>query len=178
MARSDRPDTPPLATTERRIFLHGCCASWGEQGVLLTGAPGSGKSDLLLRLVDAGFNLVADDRVELRIDAQGAWASPAPNLAGFIEVRGLGIVRMPSRPHAALALCVELGDFPHAPRLPPALRHAETGLWLLRLDARRAGAIAVIRTALRCLNGEYGLFAGLNGADGTILPFPYDIENG
>ncbi len=52
-----------------------CCAldaGKGPAGVLLLGPPGSGKSDLALRLIDAGFSLVADDRVE--IDGAG----PAP----------------------------------------------------------------------------------------------------
>jgi HPr kinase/phosphorylase len=55
-----------------------CCArddARGPVGVLLLGPPGSGKSDLALRLIDAGFTLVADDRVDIAGTAEGAFAS-------------------------------------------------------------------------------------------------------
>ena len=45
--------------------IHGSCASRTGDGVLLIGPPGAGKSDLLLRLLARGFDLVADDRVDI-----------------------------------------------------------------------------------------------------------------
>src|SRR5690349_23777295 len=97
--------------------IHGSCASRTGEGVLLTGPPGAGKSDLLLRLLSRGFDLVADDRVEI---ADGV-ARPARDLAGLLEVSGLGIVRLPHVASARLALVVELGD--HAARLPEPARY-------------------------------------------------------
>ena len=63
------------------------------EAVLLVGPPGSGKSDLVLRLLARGFELVADDQVDI-ID--GIASCPA-DLAGLLEVRGLGVVRLPYR---------------------------------------------------------------------------------
>src|SRR5215813_5507160 len=85
--------------------IHGSCASREGDGVLLIGPPGVGKSDLVLRLLARGFDLVADDRV----DVSDGIAQPAPGLAGLLEVSGLGIVRLPHVASARLALVVELG---------------------------------------------------------------------
>ena len=74
--------------------------------MLLIGPPGAGKSDLLLRLLARGFDLVADDQV----DIEDGVARPVPALAGLLEVRGLGIVRLPHVAAARLALVVELAD--------------------------------------------------------------------
>ncbi len=70
--------------------IHGSCACRAGDGVLLIGSPGAGKSDLVLRLLARGFDLVADDRVDI-VDGM---ARPVPALAGLLEVRGLGIVRL------------------------------------------------------------------------------------
>src|SRR6516162_9304950 len=75
----------------RSMQIHASCAARDGAGVLLLGPPGSGKSDLALRLLDCGFMLVADDRVEV----EGGVARPPPALAGLLEVRGLGILRLP-----------------------------------------------------------------------------------
>ena len=78
--------------------IHASCVAREEAGVLLLGPPGSGKSDLALRLLEHGFMLVADDRVEI----EGGIARPPPHLAGLLEVRGLGIVRLAHAAEASL----------------------------------------------------------------------------
>ena len=121
--------------------------------MLLLGAPGAGKSDLLLRLLDHGYALVADDRVEI---AGGVARAPAA-LAGLMEVRGLGILRLPFLPEARLALAVALSATP-ADRLPePELQH---GLPLVRIDPAQPSAPARVTAALRCALGEVPLVAG------------------
>ena len=136
--------------------IHASCAARDGAGVLLLGAPGAGKSDLLLRLLDHGYALVADDRVEISGGvAQRVMAKAPTALAGLIEVRGMGILRMPYLPQARLALAVELGV---AERLPqPGRRH---GLPLVRVDAMQASAPSRITAALRCVLGELAMLAG------------------
>jgi len=96
--------------------IHASCASRDSAGVLLLGAPGAGKSDMVLRLLDHGFMLVADDRVEI---ADGLARAPA-GLAGLLEVRGLGLLRLPYAAPARLRLAVMLGPAPE--RLPEPAR--------------------------------------------------------
>ena len=76
------------------ILLHATAVAIDGQAVLLDGPPGSGKSDLALRLIDAGGRLVADDQSELsRCGDVLMVSAPAP-IAGLIEARGLGILRL------------------------------------------------------------------------------------
>jgi HPr kinase/phosphorylase len=134
--------------------MHASCAARESAGVLLTGPAGSGKSDLLLRLLDRGFLLVADDRVEV---ADGV-ARPPSALAGLLEVRGLGLLRLPHLAEARLALVVALGAQPE--RLPVPARHPVLGLPLLALDPFTASAAARVALALDCVQGRRSLAAG------------------
>ncbi|MBB2177343.1 HPr kinase/phosphorylase [Gluconacetobacter johannae] len=131
--------------------LHASCAARDGDGVLLTGPSGAGKSDLLLRLVDAGYDLVADDRVDM-VDG---WASAPARLAGLIEVRGMGIARMPFLARARAVLVVRLvgpGQWPD--RLPAPGRDAATGLPEIRIDPALPSAVARVNLALDCLDGR------------------------
>ena len=74
------------------------------RGVLIEGASGAGKSDLALRAIEAGFTLVADDRVLLFVTAGRLFGRAPDPLAGLVEARGVGVLRRPSRPFAAIAL--------------------------------------------------------------------------
>jgi len=132
--------------------IHASCVARSGAGVLLLGPAGSGKSDLALRLLDHGFSLVADDRVDIE---DGDARAPAA-LAGLLEVRGLGIVRLPWQP-ARLALAVSLGS---GDRLPEPSRHAELGLPLVCIDPRSASAAARVSLALDCALGRVNQLAG------------------
>jgi HPr kinase/phosphorylase len=134
--------------------IHGSCASRGEGGVLLIGPPGAGKSDLLLRLLARGFDLVADDRVDI-VDGI---ARPVPALSGLLEVRGLGIVRLPHVASARLVLAVELA----APgeRLPAPARHDALDLPLVLIDPQAASAPERVALALDCALGRVTQVAG------------------
>jgi HPr kinase/phosphorylase len=145
--------------TSGRI-VHGSCAAWKDEGALLLGPSGSGKSDLLLRLLGLGWRLVADDQLQLSVSADALWAEAPPSLAGMIEVRGLGLLS--GLPHAPtrLAFAAELGPGPA--RLPEPRRFEFEGLYLpaLRLDPFEASAPDKLRSALDVLGGRIGMRAG------------------
>jgi hypothetical protein len=85
-------------------------------GVLLVGASGSGKSDLALRLIAAGAQLVADDRTDLFVRRGRLYAKAPARIAGLLEVRGVGILAFPSAMQAQITLVARLGRM--AARLP------------------------------------------------------------
>lgn len=134
--------------------IHGSCAARDEAGVLVLGPPGSGKSDLVLRLLDRGFILVADDRV----DVKGTIATAPAALAGMLEIRGLGIVHLPYRASCGLALVIDLGGC--AERLPRPERHPVFGLPVIRLDAAATSAAQRVEIALDLALGRLGQRAG------------------
>ncbi|AWK86236.1 HPr kinase/phosphorylase [Azospirillum thermophilum] len=104
------------------VTIHGTCVLVSGIGILLRGASGSGKSDLALRLIDGGAQLVADDRVELFVAGggeDGTVAARAPErLAGLLEVRGVGILPVPHVASAPVGLVVDLVPHGHVERLP------------------------------------------------------------
>jgi HPr kinase/phosphorylase len=134
--------------------MHASCAARGGEGVLLLGPPGAGKSDLVLRLLQCGFMLVADDRVEI----EDGWAKPPARLAGLLEVRGLGIVRLPYLASARLRLAVDL--WPGGERLPGPARHPALGLPLVAIDATSPSAAERVALALDCALGRTVQVAG------------------
>ena len=107
--------------------IHATALSLAGKGILIRGRSGSGKSDLALRVIGMPPGpflpepalLVADDRVLATPSREGVRLTcPAP-LQGLIEVRGIGIVRVPCASEAILALVVDLAE-PHLiERLPP-----------------------------------------------------------
>ncbi|WP_377386218.1 HPr kinase/phosphorylase [Rhodobacter lacus] len=89
-----------------------------DRGVLILGPSGSGKSSLALRLMALGATLVADDRVQLSVEAGALIARcPAP-IRGLIEARGAGILRAETLAAAQIVLAVDMGQDETA-RLPP-----------------------------------------------------------
>ncbi len=104
-------------------LIHGTCVAIGSCGVLLRGAPGSGKSDLALRLLGRAHlqaRLVADDQVELSRRGPELWAQAPASIAGLLEVRGVGILRLDALAEVRLRLVLELCDGADVPRMPEA----------------------------------------------------------
>jgi HPr kinase/phosphorylase len=141
------------------IRVHGTSVALGGDGILLQGPPGSGKSDLALRLIDAGALLVADDQTELAVVGDDLQTSAPAAIAGQIEIRGLGILRVPSAPSAALRLVVRLVAPQQLERLPEPQFCELLGrsVPLLALAPFEASAPIKLKLALRaCRTGALG----------------------
>jgi HPr kinase/phosphorylase len=128
-------------TGEAPSSVHGSVVKVGCHGVLIRGPSGAGKSRLAFDLIRAGRSgelppaiLVADDRVRLDTDGKELWARAIPELAGLIEIFGLGIRRCDCVNEARIGLVVDLSA-PDAERLPPleALQVAISGVLLPRI---------------------------------------------
>jgi HPr kinase/phosphorylase len=104
--------------------VHASAVLVGARAVLIRGPSGAGKSRLALDLIEAAragrlrfARLVGDDRVHLESAGGRLLVRPAPALAGLIELRGAGILRLDYEPCAVVCLVVDL-DAADAERLP------------------------------------------------------------
>lgn len=86
--------------------------------VLLIGPSGSGKSDLCLRLMDRGAILVSDDFVELTPKAGQVLVSAPAAIRGLLEIRGLGVKRVPVADSIPLGMAFRLKNPDEIERLP------------------------------------------------------------
>jgi len=124
------------------------------RGVLLRGPSGAGKSDLALRLIEAGARLVSDDQTELVRQGNAVVATAPTRIAGLIEARGVGIVKL-SRDQvvarAAVALLADLTSRENIERLPEPESESLLGVKLPRLVLApfEASAPAKLQLALR-----------------------------
>lgn len=131
--------------------VHATCVALKGQAVLLMGKPGSGKSDLALRLIDDGWDLVSDDYSELHL-VDGRLCARAPDtIQGLLEVRGIGIVQLGCVPRAELAAVFDLVTLAEIERLPEPARKEFLGVEVPRyaLHGFDASATAKVRMALK-----------------------------
>jgi serine kinase of HPr protein (carbohydrate metabolism regulator) len=124
------------------------------RAALLRGPSGAGKSDLALRLIELGARLVADDQTELERKGLAIIATSPAKIAGLIEARGVGIVRLGRdqiMARAPVALLVDLTSPEKIERLAEPAHEKLLGLELpvLALAPFEASASAKLRLALR-----------------------------
>jgi HPr kinase/phosphorylase len=144
--------------------VHASAVLVGARAVLIRGPSGSGKSRLALELLQAAqahvlafARLVGDDRVHLEAAGGRLLVRPADKLAGLLEVRGAGLLKLDHEPSAVVGLVVDLAA-PDAQRLPqPDQQKTEiAGISLTRL-AVAAGAAAlpgVVALLTSCQSGS------------------------
>ena len=117
----------------------------GGRALLIEGPPGAGKSSLALALLDRGAVLIGDDAVTMSARGHARerhlLVAPPPNIAGLIEVRGVGLMRVPVAPPCPAALILMLGGS-MAERLPERADQRLIGGVSLPSLAFHAGAIA------------------------------------
>lgn len=104
---------------------------------------------MALRLIDAGWRLVADDYSHVWVSGGALYACAPDRIAGRIEARGLGILDEATRPVARVSLLVDCVHLPPE-RLPePAFETvADLRLPRLVLDVRPASAALTLALAI------------------------------
>ncbi len=168
-----------MAAAGNNPSVHASVVQCNQGAVMLFGPSGSGKSSLALALIrQKNATLVADDRVLFHVDEQQQLCATAPqNIAGLLEVRGMGLLRIgtegaPPQP-AVIRLAVELvarKDVPRMPAqiyLPPQNDLQHLPIPLLRLHAFDTQTVDVIMLALATI-GQHGF------ADDAINKLPKD----
>ncbi|MGQ0741647.1 MAG: HPr kinase/phosphorylase [Alphaproteobacteria bacterium] len=140
-----------------RALVHGTAIMLGtaakpfkgpeNTAVLIMGPPGSGKSDLALRLIERGARLIADDQTALFVRDEKLFAESPPPIRGMLEMRGLGVITLEVAPASPLGLVVEIdpaheiGRMPDsAYYVPPESLGAAARIPLIRLKPFEASA--------------------------------------
>lgn len=147
--------------------LHATAVALAGRAVLLTGPSGSGKSDLALRLIDAGWRLVADDQTLLCRRGEALTCRAPERLSGRLEVRGVGLLRIPAIPAAPVALLCRLVPAAAVPRLPEPGVEPLLGVAVPAIDLApfESSAPIKLRLAMTRLAAGYSA-AGETGEDG------------
>lgn len=149
------PEPVPL-----KLTMHASCVALGDSGVLILGGPGSGKSDLVLALIDQPglgtgselirARLVADDQTLIERKGDALFAGSPEAIAGLLEIRGQGIVKVDHVEEVRLALVVSLrAEIERMPEEDDRFTViAGVKLRAIAVDPGRASAPARIRAAL------------------------------
>jgi serine kinase of HPr protein (carbohydrate metabolism regulator) len=134
--------------------VHGTSVVVNGVGVLIRGPSGSGKSDLALRLIDGGAQLVADDQTEVSYENGHVIMSSNAVIEGLLEVRGVGIMAVPCVPRARLGLIVDLTPIGQIERMPEKEFDEIIGVKVrrLRLPPFAVSTAAKLRLAVSALD--------------------------
>jgi serine kinase of HPr protein (carbohydrate metabolism regulator) len=136
---------PPLSSET----LHASCVVKDGRAILISGRSGSGKSDLALRLIDRGAILVSDDYTIVRRVGGKLLASAPPNIAGKLEVRGMGIIKFDTASDTPVCLMVDLNrEVLRMPEVPERLSIAGMMVPVIAIAAQEASAPVKTELAL------------------------------
>jgi len=144
--------------------LHACAVLLGDRGLLVTGASGSGKTELCLALLDhcrlwgAHACMVSDDQLFLSVAGGRLIATAPKTIAGLIEVRGLAPTRIPHEAKMVVDLLVRLLPAAQAPRMAEERSEMLLGVEVPALDlpandARHAVAAVAARLGIAPFRG-------------------------
>lgn len=134
--------------------VHGTAITVGATGLLFLGPSGSGKSSLAFscltgaRALGMEAKLIADDQVFLSRCGNDVVAECPPAIAGLMEIRYTGIVKLPHVARAAVHLAILPVDPATATRLPPENEEIEVAegisLPAIRISVTSANPLAII----------------------------------
>lgn len=118
-------------------------------GVLISGPSGVGKSDLALRGLAQGAALISDDYSVLWRSGAHVYAGAPDTIKGRIEVRGVGITALRTRPFSRISLTVHCQNS-GIERLPEPEFTDILGLNIptLRLNPRESSSVAKLLISL------------------------------
>ena len=138
--------------------IHANCFCFHQHAILLRGDAGSGKSDITLRAIqDAKALLVADDQVNLRIKGNKLFASAPKSLAGLLEIRGLGFLKLPYLEQAEVKLVVDLVASDSIPAFAQEKYESLEGISIpcLKLSANMPSIVHILQLAIQNIT-NYG----------------------
>ena len=120
-----------------------------DNGVLILGDSGSGKSDLALRLIDNGATLISDDISICRKNSNNIYLYCPPEIKGLLEVREIGIITVPFVERIKLRLVVNLKSNNNE-RFPKdsSFRILGIKIPIINIEGKNSSAVAKIKVKL------------------------------
>lgn len=133
-----------------KATLHATSVVFCGRGLLICGPSGSGKSDLALRIMDAGGSLIADDYTDVVVDGGKVMAAAPAATAGMMEVRGVGLLKVPAIRTARIDMVLECVKPESVERMPDKEMHMieDVPLPKWRINPFESSAVAKIRALL------------------------------
>ncbi len=131
-------------------LIHANCFRFNQKAILLRGKPGSGKSDITLRAIEeANASLIADDQVKLHVQDHKIFASAPRSLAGLLEIRGLGFLKLPYIEKSEIGLIVDLVESELIPAFAQENYETLDGISLpcIKLDTNMPSIIHILKLA-------------------------------
>jgi len=129
--------------------IHSTSVVIDDNGVLILGDSGSGKSDLALRLIDNGATLISDDISICRKNLNNIYLYCPPEIKGLLEVREIGIITVPFVERIKLRLVVNLKSINNE-RFPKDSSYRILGIKIpiINIEGKNSSAVAKIKVKL------------------------------
>ena len=129
--------------------IHSTSVVIDDNGVLILGDSGSGKSDLALRLIDSGATLISDDISICRKNSNNIYLYCPPEIKGLLEVREIGIITVPFVERIKLRLVVNLKSNNNE-RFPKDSFFRILGIKIpiINIEGKNSSAVAKIKVKL------------------------------
>ena len=130
--------------------IHSTSVVIDDNGVLILGDSGSGKSDLALRLIDNGATLISDDISICRKNSNNIYLYCPPEIKGLLEVREIGIITVPFVERIKLRLVVNLNNNNNNERFPKDSSFRILGIKIptINIEGKNSSAVAKIKVKL------------------------------
>ena len=130
-------------------LVHASAVAVGGRALLITGASGSGKTTLALEMLSLGAKLIGDDQIIAAREGASVMLSAPRRIAGLVELRGCGILRLPAGPPAPLYLIADLDRASTGRMTALPTRDLCGRPYPVILGAGRPGLAAVLMAMLR-----------------------------
>ena len=129
--------------------IHSTSVVIDDNGVLILGDSGSGKSDLALRLIDNGATLISDDVSICKKNLNNIYLYCPPEIKGLLEVREIGIITVPFVERIKLRLVVNLKSINNE-RFPKDSTYRILGIKIpiINIEGKNSSAVAKIKVKL------------------------------
>ncbi len=135
--------------------IHSSSVVIDDNGVLILGRSGSGKSDLALRLIDTGATLISDDVSICKKKSNDVYLFCPSQTRGLLEVREIGIITVPFVEKIKLRLVVKLtGNKTDRTPKTNFFKILGVKLPLLKIDGKNSSAVVKVKVKLNEIREE------------------------